>query len=81
MYLCSNKNRSVAFFVRDFCLKLRIFILGVVCVENELYKKMYYQLFNAITDAVNEKNPVKRIEILKHAQIETEEMYISFDEN
>ncbi len=42
-----------------------------------IYKKMYYHLFNAVTDAINEPNHIKRIEILKQAQIDTEEMYIS----
>ena len=46
-------------------------------MENELYKKMYYHLFNVITDAINESNHIKRIEILKQWQIDTEEMYIS----
>ena len=35
------------------------------------YKEMYYKLFNSITDA---------LEILKEAQIETEEMFINSDE-
>ncbi len=42
-----------------------------------IYKKMYYHLFNAVTDAIYEQNHIKRIEILKQAQIDTEEMYIS----
>ncbi len=46
-------------------------------MENELYKKMYYHLFNAVTDSINEPNHIKRVEILKQAQIYTEEMYIS----
>ena len=56
-------------------------------MENELYKKMYLHLFNAVTDAINEPNHIKRIEMMKQAQIDTEEMYISnceiisFDEN
>lgn len=49
-------------------------------MENELYKKMYYHLFNAVTDAIEEVNPIKRIDILKQAQIDTEEMYISYNE-
>ncbi len=56
-------------------------------MEKELYKKMYLHLFNAVTDAINEPNHIKRIEMMKQAQIDTEEMYIShceiisFDEN
>ena len=46
-------------------------------MENELYKKMYVHLFNAVTDAINEPNHIKRIEMMKQAQIDTEEMYIS----
>ncbi len=46
-------------------------------MENELYKKMYYHLFNVVTDAINEPNYIRRIEILKQGQIDTEEMYIS----
>ncbi len=46
-------------------------------MENELYKKMYLHLFNAVTDAINEPNHIKRIELMKQAQIDTEEMYIS----
>ncbi len=42
-----------------------------------MYKKMYYKLFNTITDAINETNSEKLREILKKGQIETEEMYIS----
>ncbi len=46
-------------------------------MENELYKKMYLHLFNAVTDAINEPNHIKRIEMMKQAQIDTEGMYIS----
>ncbi len=49
-------------------------------MENELYKKMYLYLFNAVTDAINEPNHIKRIEMMKQAQIDTEEMYISYCE-
>ena len=47
-------------------------------MENELYKKMYLHLFNAVTDAINEPNHIKRIEMMKQAQIDTEEMYIPY---
>ena len=49
-------------------------------MENDLYKKMYLHLFNAVTDAINEPNHIRRIEIMKQAQIDTEEMYISYCE-
>ena len=41
---------------------------------------MYLHFFNAVTDAINEPNHIKRIEIMKQAQIDTEEMYISYCE-
>ncbi len=44
--------------------------------ELELYKKMYYSIFNATTDAINicENDLVKQI--LIKAQQKTEEMYM-----
>ncbi len=45
-----------------------------------LYKKMYYRLFNAVTGAL-EENSIEEIKtILIKAQQETEEMYISSTE-
>ena len=44
------------------------------------YQKMYYTLFNAITDALclmEENRPFAAIELLKRAQQQTEELYIS----
>ena len=47
----------------------------------KIYKKMYYRLFNIITDAL-EKESVEEIkEILKQGQILTEEMYICDNED
>ncbi len=46
-----------------------------------MYKKMYFRLFNIITDALNESDIEKMREILKKGQIETEEMYINGDED
>lgn len=45
--------------------------------EEELYKKMYYYLFNAITDALNETDKASADAILIQAQIDAEEIYIS----
>ena len=45
--------------------------------ELELMKDMYFHLFNSITDALPYIKDNKAIEILKQAQIDTEEMYIS----
>ncbi|MBQ7895843.1 MAG: hypothetical protein IJ364_04730 [Oscillospiraceae bacterium] len=48
--------------------------------ENELYKQMYYKLFNAVTDAIEaidkgELSPAR--DILVSAQQQTEELFIS----
>ena len=48
-----------------------------------IYKKMYHLLFNAITDALEELRAGRRenaVELLKTAQITTEEIFISSDE-
>ncbi len=58
---------------------------GKFVFKNFYYKKMYFRLFNRITDALEilEKSTVLSEEImyaigiLKKAQIETEEMYVS----
>ena len=45
-----------------------------------MFKKMYFRLFNIITDALEENDIEKMREILKNGQIETEEMYINGDD-
>ncbi len=45
-----------------------------------VYKKMYLKLFNAITDSLELEEKEKADELLKKAQIEAEEMYISYGE-
>ena len=48
------------------------------------YKEMYYTLFNAITDAIAEFQsckPLEAVEILKTAQIKTEEQYMQKGES
>lgn len=48
--------------------------------ENGMYKKMYFRLFNAITDvleALEQGNIWDAKRLLKEAQCATEEMYIS----
>ena len=47
------------------------------------YQKIYCVLFNAITDALEqmEKNPAKAKKLLVAAQQQTEELYISAEEN
>lgn len=45
--------------------------------EEELYKKMYYHLFNAILDAIKAEDKTSADMILMRAQSETEEMYIN----
>ena len=46
-----------------------------------MYKKMYFHLFNVITDALEENDITVLKEILKQGQIETEELYIEGDED
>ena len=46
----------------------------------EMYQKMYYHLFNAITDALEENDIEKMKKILVKAQQEAEEIYISWEE-
>ena len=45
-----------------------------------MYKKMYLLLFNAITDALETNDFSKAEIILKQAQIDAEEIYISQNE-
>lgn len=42
-----------------------------------MYKKMYYYLFNKISDAIELSSETEVIEILKQTQISAEEMYIN----
>ena len=45
----------------------------------DVYKKMYYHLFNAKTDILETDVDDFTREKLKQAQIDTEEIFISFD--
>ena len=50
----------------------------------ELYEEMYHRLFNAITDALRlleEGNIWEAKKLLMDAQGETEEMYISYEDD
>lgn len=44
--------------------------------ESAKFKKMYLKMFNAVTDALEERDREKSDEILKKAQCECEEIYI-----
>ena len=46
-------------------------------MEKELLWKMYSKLFNSIIDALPYIENIKAHEILKQAQIDTEEMYMA----
>ena len=51
--------------------------------EQELYQRMYYHLFNAITDALaqmEQQNYGMALKRLKRVQQETEEMYMDADD-
>lgn len=56
--------------------------LGEKTMKNDvdMYQKMYSKLFNTITDVVKICNDKKCAEILKDAQKETEEIYITYYE-
>ena len=49
--------------------------------ELNLYKRMYYHIFNKVTDALGAQTIEGKDTILKQAQIETEEMYIRVEDN
>ena len=44
--------------------------------EDKIYKKMYYHLFNAVTDAINAATKSEADFILINAQKETEDIFI-----
>ena len=46
----------------------------------DMYKKMYFHLFNSVTDALEENNIEKIKRLLIKAQQETEEIYVSWEE-
>ncbi len=50
-------------------------------MEAEVYKKAYFKLFNAITDALAIGAIKEAADILVQAQIDCEEMIISVDDN
>lgn len=49
--------------------------------EKDIYRKMYCHLFNRITDALQCGDENKVVCILKQAQIDTEEMFMSFEDS
>lgn len=46
----------------------------------DMYQKMYSKLFNAVTSVIGICNDEKCVEILKEAQKETEDIYITYYE-
>ncbi len=49
----------------------------------EIYKKMYYHLFNSITDALaalEQQNFGAAAEILRQAQIDSEELFLDAED-
>ena len=74
----SRVSRAMRFYA---WLRLRIFcFLRGIYMENELYKNMYYHLFNAVTDAIRSETKEEADVILKRAQITTEDMYVIGEE-
>ena len=47
----------------------------------ELYWKMYSKLFNTITDVLPLLENTQAVKFLKQAQIDTEEMYVNFEDD
>lgn len=46
----------------------------------EMYKKMYSTLFNSVTDVIRICKDEKSVELLKKAQRETENIYMTYYE-
>ena len=46
--------------------------------ETELFKAMYFKLFNAISDSMSMPVAMLRNQMLRQAQQETEEMYMAY---
>ena len=70
---------GVCFFGGYFGSRIFNFWWGVF-VE-ELYWKMYSKLFNTITDVLPLLENTQAVEFLKQAQIDTEEMYVNFEDD
>ena len=77
--ICVAAKEVFVFFMRGF--GCAFFIFGDDEMEKELYWNMYSKLFNSTTDALPYIESSKAAQILKQAQIDTEEMYISFDDS
>ena len=43
----------------------------------EIYKEMYYKMFNAVTEAMGSCGNITAYEILRKAQLDCEEMFMS----
>ncbi|MBQ6837810.1 MAG: hypothetical protein IJO44_03130 [Clostridia bacterium] len=48
--------------------------------DANMYQKMYYHLFNAVTDVIQSCKDKECVEILKQAQLDTEEIFITYYE-
>ena len=48
--------------------------------DADMYRKMYSKLFNVITDVIELCEDSKCVEMLKQAQRDTEEIYITYYE-
>ena len=77
---CKTESRQQGYAFLCVASAAHFLFLGVYIMENELYKKMYYYLFNAVTDAIRADTKSETDEILKQAQIKTEDMYINFND-
>ena len=50
-------------------------------MDGALYKRLYHYLFNSVTDALEAETISEMREILINAQVEAEEIYVSFAED
>ncbi len=48
--------------------------------DTEMYKEMYFKLFNVITDVIEICPDERSINILKQAQMDTENIYVNYYE-
>lgn len=48
--------------------------------DADMYQKMYSKLFNVVTNVIELCEDVKCVDMLKQAQIDTEEIYVTYYE-
>ncbi len=56
------------------------FVLRGKCMERNIYKEMYYRLFNRTTDIMYITDDERVINAITRAHLETEEMFMNYSE-